>query len=46
MRYKRRVQQRPNRPIVLHSADVFLNKNAPCYVNDFSAGLYIVGYKS
>jgi hypothetical protein len=36
---------RPNRPIVLHSADVFVDKNALCYVTDFSAGLYIVEYK-
>jgi hypothetical protein len=36
---------RPNRPIVLHSADVFVDRNALCYVTDFSAGLYIVEYK-
>jgi hypothetical protein len=38
---------RPNRPIVLHSADVFVDYNALCYVTDFSAGLglYIVEYK-
>jgi len=36
---------RPNRPIVLHSADVFVDQNALCYVTDFSAGLYIVEYK-
>ena len=29
----------------LHSADVFVDKNALCYVTDFSAGLYIVEYK-
>ena len=34
-----------NRPVVLHSADVFVDKNALCYVTDFSAGLYIVEYK-
>ena len=39
------VDPRPNRPIVLHSADVFVDKNALCYVTDFSAGLYIVEYK-
>ncbi len=36
---------RPNRPVVLHSADVFVDKNALCYVTDFSAGLYIVEFK-
>jgi hypothetical protein len=36
---------RPNRPIVLHSSDVFVDKNALCYVTDFSAGLYIVEFK-
>ncbi len=39
------VDPRPNRPIVLHSADVFVDANALCYVTDFSAGLYIVEYK-
>ena len=39
------VDPRPNRPIVLHSADVFVDKNGLCYVTDFSAGLYIVEYK-
>ena len=36
---------RPNRPVVLHSADVYVDRNALCYVTDFSAGLYIVEYK-
>jgi hypothetical protein len=36
---------RPNRPIVLHSADVYVDKNALCYITDFSAGLYIVEYQ-
>jgi hypothetical protein len=39
------VDPRPNRPIVLHSADVFVDKNALCYVTDFNAGLYIVEYR-
>jgi hypothetical protein len=39
------VDPRPNRPVVLHSADVFVDKSALCYVTDFSAGLYIVEYK-
>ena len=39
------VDPRPSRPIVLHSADVFVDKNALCYVTDFNADLYIVEYK-
>jgi hypothetical protein len=39
------VDPRPNRPVVLHSADVFVDKNALCYITDFSAGLYIVEYE-
>ena len=39
------VDPRPNRPIVLHSADVFVDKNALCYMTDFNAGLYLVEYK-
>jgi hypothetical protein len=35
---------RPNRPVVLHSADVYVDRNGVCYVTDFSAGLYIVEY--
>jgi hypothetical protein len=42
---KKWVDPRPNRPVVLHSRDVFVDKNALCYVTDFSAGLYIVEYK-
>jgi hypothetical protein len=36
---------RPNRPVVLHSADVCVDRNGLCYVTDFNAGLYIVEYK-
>ena len=39
------VDPRPNRPVVLHSADVFVDRNGICYCTDFSAGLYIVEYK-
>jgi hypothetical protein len=39
------VDPRPNRPMVLHSADVFVDKNGLCYVTDFNAGLYIVQYQ-
>ena len=39
------VDPRPNRPIVLHSADVFVDKNGLCYCTDWSgAGLYIMEY--
>ena len=41
----RLVDPRPNRPIVLHSADVFVDKNGLCYCTDWSgAGLYIIEY--
>jgi hypothetical protein len=39
------IDPRPDRPIVLHSADVFVDKNALCYATDFNAGLYIVEYR-
>jgi hypothetical protein len=35
---------RPNRPVVLHSADVFTDKNGICYVTDYNAGLYILQF--
>ena len=39
------IDPRPNRPVVLHSADVFVDKNALCYVTDWSgAGLHIMEY--
>jgi hypothetical protein len=38
------VDPRPNRPVVLHSADVFVDKNGICYCTDFSAGLYTMQY--
>ncbi len=41
---KKLVDPRPNRPLVLHSADVFVDRNGICYCTDFSAGLYIVEY--
>ena len=35
-----------NRPVVLHSADVFVDRNGICYCTDWSgAGLYIMEYK-
>lgn len=39
------VDPRPNRPRVLHSADVFVDKNGIVYFTDFSAGLYIAEYQ-
>jgi hypothetical protein len=41
---KKLVDPRPNRPVVLHSADVFVDKNGICYCTDFSAGLYTLQY--
>ena len=42
---KKLVDPRPNRPIVLHSADVFVDKNGLCYCTDWSgAGLSIMEY--
>ncbi len=39
------VDPRPNRPKVLHSADVFVDKNGIVYSSDFNVGLYIMEYK-
>jgi hypothetical protein len=39
------VDPRPNRPKVLHSADVYVDKDGLCYATDFNAGLYIVQYE-
>ena len=39
------VDPRPNRPLVLHSADVFVDRNGLCYCTDFSAGLYVIEYQ-
>ena len=42
---KKLVDPRPNRPVVLHSADVFVDANGLCYCTDWSgAGLYIMEY--
>jgi len=41
---KKLVDPRPNRPVVLHSADVFVDKKGICYCTDFSAGLYTLEY--
>ena len=42
---KKLIDPRPNRPVVLHSADVFVDRNGLCYCTDWSgAGLYIMEY--
>jgi hypothetical protein len=42
---KKLVDPRPNRPVVLHSADVFVDRNGIAYCTDWSgAGLYIMEY--
>jgi hypothetical protein len=42
---KKLVDPRPNRPLVLHSADVFVDRNGILYSTDFSAGLYTMEFK-
>ena len=41
---KKLVDPRPNRPVVLHSADVFVDRNGIVYCTDFSAGLYTMEF--
>jgi len=42
---ERLIDPRPNRPVVLHSADVFVDANGIVYCTDWSgAGLYIMEY--
>ena len=42
---KKLMDPRPNRPVVLHSADVFVDKNGIVYCSDWSgAGLHIMEY--
>lgn len=38
------VDPRPNRPAVLHSADVFVDREGLVYATDFAAGLHILEY--
>ncbi len=38
------VDPRPNRPVVLHSADVFVDAAGLIYATDFAVGLYILEY--
>jgi hypothetical protein len=43
---KKLMDPRPNRPVVLHSADVFVDRNGLCYCTDWSgAGLYVMEYQ-
>jgi hypothetical protein len=42
---KKLIDPRPDRPVVLHSADVFVDRSGLCYCTDWSgAGLYIMEY--
>jgi len=42
---KKLMDPRPNRPIVLHSADVYVDRNGIVYCTDWSgAGLHIMEY--
>jgi len=41
---KKLVDPRPNRPVVLHSADVFVDRNGIVFCTDFSAGLYTMEF--
>jgi hypothetical protein len=38
------VDPRPNRPLVLHSADVYVDSSGLVYATDFSVGLYILEF--
>jgi hypothetical protein len=38
------VDPRPNRPKVLHSADVFVDKDGILYCTDFNVGMYTIEY--
>ena len=38
------IDPRPNRPLVLHSADVFVDKAGLVYCTDFSVGLYVLEF--
>lgn len=41
----RLVDHRPNRPQVIQSCDVYVNKNGLIYSNDYNGGLYILEYE-
>ena len=39
------IDKRPNRPPVIQSADVFVDKNGLIYASDYNAGIEIIEYK-
>lgn len=39
------VDHRPNRPLVIQSCDVYVDKNGLVYSNDYNGGLYILEYQ-
>lgn len=41
---KRLMDHRPNRPLVIQSCDVFVDKNGLIYSNDYNSGLFILEY--
>ena len=41
---ERMFDTRPNRPRVIQSCDVFVDRNGLLYVTDYNAGLYILEY--
>ena len=41
----RLVDHRPNRPLVIQSCDVFVDKEGLVYSNDYNGGLFILEYK-
>ncbi len=41
----RLVDPRPNRPLVVHSGDVFAAADGRVYMTDFNVGLYILEYE-
>jgi hypothetical protein len=42
---ERMFDTRPNRPKVVHAADVFVDRNGVMYVTDWNLGLYVLQYK-
>jgi hypothetical protein len=38
-------ETRPNRPRVIQSSDVFVDRDAVMYVTDYNAGLYVLQYE-
>ena len=39
------VDHRPNRPLVIQSCDVYVDKAGLVYANDYNGGLYILEYE-